>query len=51
MKHSNPYVQYYQQKGYTPQEVSRPSTNKNFPSKFNSYDEYLEELHQWLNEQ
>lgn len=37
------------QKGYTAREVSKPSTSRDFPDRFDSYEEYQDALHDFLN--
>jgi len=37
------------QKGYTAREVSKPSTSRDFPDRYSSYEEYQEALHDFLN--
>ena len=37
------------QKGYTLREVSKPDTSKSFPDRYDSYEEYTDALHDFLN--
>ena len=37
------------QKGYTAREVSKPDTSKSFPDRYDSYEEYTDALHDFLN--
>ena len=51
---NNPYVdQISQQTGATPEEIQasqRPATRKPLPPGFDSYDEYYQAIHEFLNE-
>ena len=37
------------QKGYTAREVSKPDTSRDFPDRYDSYEEYTEALHEFMN--
>ena len=37
------------QKGYTAREVSNPDSSKSFPDRYDSYEEYTEALHEFMN--
>lgn len=45
----NEFYPQISQKGYTLREVSKPDTSKTFPDRFDSYEEYQDALHDFLN--
>ena len=45
----NEFYPQISQKGYTLREVSKPDTSKSFPDRFDSYEEYQDALHDFLN--
>ena len=45
----NEFYPQISQKGYTLREVSKPDTSKTFPDLFDSYEEYQDALHDFLN--
>ena len=45
----NAFYPQISQKGYTLREVSKPDTSKSFPDRYDSYEEYTDALHDFLN--
>ena len=45
----NEFYPQISQKGYTLREVSKPDTSKSFPDRYDSYEEYTDALHDFLN--
>ena len=45
----NEFYPQISQKGYTSREVSKPDTSRDFPDRFDSYEEYQDALHEFLN--
>ena len=45
----NEFYPQISQKGYTSKEVSKPDTSKTFPDRYDSYEEYTDALHEFLN--
>ena len=45
----NEFYPQISQKGYTSREVSKPDTSREFPDRYDSYEEYTDALHDFLN--
>jgi len=45
----NEFYPQFAQKGYIASEVSKPDTSKSFPDRYDSYEEYMDAMHEFLN--